>query len=85
MRHEPKKDDDKGVRQTITFRAVDLARIEALTADMQKEVPPEVLLDRQTIVRAALREACIARGLEQRADVEPQDRAGDTVPPGASS
>lgn len=76
--------EPKDVRQTIRFRPVDQGRIDAIAEKLKEDAPPEALIDRQAVLWAALRLACVHLGIEQRTDVEPHDRP-DTIPPGASS
>lgn len=70
-------------RTSFLRRDVDRARINKLTKDITKATGMRPTM--QQVIYQALRDACVLRGLEQRTDVEPHERAGDTVPPGASS
>lgn len=70
-------------RTSLVLRPSERRRIKKISADIERETGMRPTM--QEVIYAALRECSQNRGLEQRADVEPQDRAGDTVPPGASS
>lgn len=70
-------------RTTVYIAASEKKLIEALTKRIARDV--KITPTRDDVIRLALHALAREQGLEQRTDVEPQDRAGDTVLPEASS